>query len=276
MKIKLVADSSANRKEFYGMDFCSVPLKVLVGEKEYVDDSTLDMAEMMETLRGYKGKSSTACPSVQDWLAAFGDADMVLGVAITSGLSGCYNSARIAAEEYMEAHPGAKVFILDSLSTGPEMELILEKYRELLGQGKGFEEICDEVTAYSAKTHLLFSLESLDNFAKNGRVSPAVAAAVGFLGIRVVGRASTEGTLEPMHKCRGEKKALQQLLTTMKELGYNGGKVRITHTFNENAANSLADLIAQDYPDCDITIGGNNGLCGYYTEEGGLLVGFEE
>ena len=275
MKIKLVADSSANLNMMEGLDFEAVPLKILVGEQEYTDNAQLEVPEMLKALKAYKGKTSTACPGVQEWMSAFEGADVVLGAAITSGLSGCYNAAKIAAEEYMEANPEAKVFILDSLSTGPEMELLLEKYQELIAAGKGFEEIQEEIKAYSARTHLAFSLESLDNFAKNGRVNPAVAAAVGLLGIRIVGKASDEGTLEPMHKCRGEKKALQQVLTNMKEMGYAGGKVRIAHSYNEEAAKKLAELITSQFPGSDISIRLNRGLCCYYAEEGGLLVGFE-
>ena len=203
MKIKLVTDSSANMYAMDGVDLSAVPMKIIAGDKEYTDVETLDVPSMLKELREYKGKSGTACPGVGEWLDAFDEADMVLGVAITSNLSGCYNAASIAVEEYKASKPDAKVFILDSLSTGPEMELILEKYRELIEAGKSFEDICAEIKEYCANTHLLFSLESLSNFAKNGRVSPAVAAAVGFLGIRVVGRASDVGTLEPMHKCRG-------------------------------------------------------------------------
>lgn len=275
MKLKIVADSSANVNRMEGVEFASVPLKILVGANEYVDDDRLDVPVMLKDMRQYKGKTGTSCPGVSEWIAAFDGADTVLGVAITSNLSGCYNSARIAAQEYMQANPGAKVFILDSLSAGPELQLILEKYAELISAGKGFEEICEEIKAYHAHTHLMFSLESLDNFAKNGRVSPVVAKAVGMLGIRVVGRASEEGTLEPQHKCRGEKKALNQLVASMQEMGYRGGKVRITHSYNENGAKELAQLLHQAYPDGDITIGINRGLCCYYAEEGGLLVGFE-
>lgn len=275
MKIKLVADSSANINVMPGVEFESVPLKIVVGDQEYTDNANLEIGDMLKALKEYKGKTSTACPGVQEWINAFGDADMVFGVAITSGLSGCYNAAKIAAEEYMEANPGAKVFILDSLSTGPEMELILEKYQELIAAGKSFEEIRDEVKEYSKNTHLMFSLETLSNFAKNGRVSPAVAAAVGLLGIRVVGRASDEGTLEPMHKCRGEKKALQQILITMKELGYAGGKVRISHSYNSEAAEKLCGLIRGAFPESDVAIRLNHGLCCYYAEVGGVLIGFE-
>ena len=275
MKIKLVADSSANIHTSSDMDVTYVPLKIVTNTKEYTDTADLDVPGMLKDLKEYKGKSSTACPGISDWVDAFGDADTVFGVAITSNLSGCYNAAAIAADEYMSSNPDAKVFILDSLSTGPEMQLILEKYQDLINEGKAFEEIRDEIQSYCKRTHLIFSLESLDNFAKNGRVSSVVAKAVGVLGLRIVGKASDEGTLEPMHKCRGEKKALQQLLTTMREMGYNGGKVRLAHSYNENAANTFASLLRENYPGCDVTITINRGLCCYYAEEGGLLVGFE-
>ena len=275
MKIKLVADSSANLTCMPHCDYSFAPLKIIVGHREFTDDTEIDVPFMLQTLSAHKGPTSTACPGVQDWLDAFGDADLVLGVAITSALSGCFNTASIAAQEYMAANPNKKVFILDSLTTGPEMELILEKYQELVLQNKPFDAICTEIQKYLAHTHLMFSLASLSNFAKNGRISPATAAAVGFLGIRIVGRASDQGTLEPLHKCRGEKKALQQLLQSMLESGYCGGKVRISHTNNPSAAADFSDLLKNKYPDCDVKIRENRGLCSYYAEEGGLLIGYE-
>ena len=274
MRIKFVADSSANLFTFENTDFSSAPLKIVAGEKEYIDVEALDAKQMMKEFKEYKGKSGTACPGVGDWLDAFDGADIVYGVAITSQLSGCYNAANIAAEQYMEENPGKKVFILDSLSTGPEMVLILEKYRELVMEGKEFEEVCEVVKEYHKHTNLLFSLESVDNLAKNGRVSKIIAKAVGILGIRIVGRAEG-GKLEQMHKCRGEKKALQQLVASMKDLDCNGTKIRITHSYNDEAVKKLVDMIKEAYPDCEITVGYNHGLCCFYAEEGGILVGFE-
>lgn len=271
----IVADSSANLFQFDCGDFMPVPLKILAGEKEYVDNEALDVATMLTDLREYKGRSSTACPSVGDWLQAFGDAEEVYGVSLTSHLSGCYNAACIAAEEYMAEHPGRRVFILDSLSTGPELELLIEKYRELIEAGYAFDEIQERIQEYLKQTHLLFSLESLSNFVKNGRVSPAIAAAANILGIRIVGRASDEGELEPLHKCRGEKRAIKQLWDSMQQSGYAGGKVRIRHSDNRNAAEMLSGEILSSYPDADIQIGVNRGLCSYYAEKGGILVGFE-
>lgn len=275
MKKVIVADSSANLHQDECGYFVPVPLKILTDEKEYVDNEALDVAGMLADLWKYKGRSSTACPSVGDWLHAFGDAEEVYGVSLTSHLSGCYNAACIAAEEYMAEHPGRKVFILDSLSTGPELELLIEKYRELIESGHSFDAIQQKIIEYLKQTHLLFSLESLSNFAKNGRVSPALAAAANLLGIRIVGRASDAGELEPLHKSRGEKRAIKQLWDCMQQSGYAGGKVRIRHSDNWNAAEMLSGEILSSYPDADIKIGANRGLCSYYAEKGGILVGFE-
>lgn len=274
-KKRIVADSSANLFQDDFADFIPVPLKILAGEKEYVDAKALDVTGMLTELSEYKGRSSTACPSVGDWLQAFGAAEEVYGVSLTSHLSGCYNAACIAAEEYMEEHPDRKVFILDSLSTGPELELLIEQYRELIELGYAFDEIQKRIMEYLKRTHLLFSLESLSNFAKNGRVNPTLAAAANLLGIRIVGRASDAGELEPLHKCRGEKRAIMQLWDCMQQSGYSGGKVRIRHSDNQNAAEVLFGEIHSKYPEADIKIGENRGLCSYYAEKGGILVGFE-
>ena len=94
-------------------------------------------------------------------------------------------------------------------------EMISNRVRELIEAGCTFGEIQEKVVEYLKRTHLLFSLESLSNFAKNGRVSPALATAANLLGIRIVGRASDAGDLEPLHKRRGEKRAIGQLWECM-------------------------------------------------------------
>ena len=130
---------------------------------------------------------------------------------------------------------------------------------------------------YSKRTHLMFSLESLDNFAKNGRVSPIVAKMAGLLGIRVVGRASEQGDLEPLGKHRGEKKALEAIVNHLKEMGLQSGKVRIAHCFNENAARALKEMIREKFAKkVHVKLYRCRGLCSFYAEKGGMLVGFEK
>ena len=129
MKIRIVADSSADLFTTEDKSIVSVPLKIVTNEKEYVDDENLDVALMTEEIAAYSGRSGSACPGVGDWLESFGNAEWVFGITITSNLSGSYNSARVAKETYEAEHPDRKVFIIDSLSTGPEMKVIVEKLK---------------------------------------------------------------------------------------------------------------------------------------------------
>ena len=275
MDIKIVADSSANLPSLAGISYASVPLKIVTDEKEYVDDAALNTEQMVCELEAYKGRSGTACPSVGDWLEAFGDTRYVFTVAITSNLSGAHNSALQAKEIYEDTHPDRRVICLDSLSTGPEMVLIAERIRELAAEGLDIDAIETQVREYMQKTHLLFSLESMDNLAKNGRVSKVAAKAAGILGIRVVGKASDVGTLQQLHKCRGEKKALQTMLEEMEAHGFTGGRVRIAHGLNPAGAEALLDVIRSAYPNIEATIVPFSGLCCFFAERGGLMVGFE-
>ena len=274
MICKIAADSSANIYEFSEIGFESVPLKIITAKKEYVDDRELDIGKMVAEIKETKGKSGTSCPNIGDWLNAFDGADVVFAITITSRLSGSFSTAEEAAKIYMDAHPGAKVFVVDSLSTGPEMKLLVEHISNLMQQEKSFEEIRDSVTEYKNHTNLLFSLESLTNLARNGRVNPAVAKIAGVLGIRVLG-AATEGVLDPLHKIRGEAKTIDMMFAEMKKRGFSGGKVRIDHCFNLEAAKILAAKILAEFPGCDVKIGENHALCSFYAEKGGILTGFE-
>ena len=275
MKFKLVSDSSSNVLEFADIPFESVPLKIITEEKEYVDDANLDVAAMVEDLRTVKGKTGTSCPHVSEYLDAFEGAENVFVVTITSNLSGSCAAAIQAAAEYEETHEGAHVHVVDSLSTGAEMRLILEHMRERILAGDSFEQVRDSVREYQKNTHLLFSLQSLANLARNGRVSPAVAKLAGVLGIRILGMASDEGTLQPLHKCRGEKKMLDTMVEEMISRGFNGGKVRITHCLNMESALELKTRLLAKFPAVDISIEPSTGLCSFYAERGSVMVGFE-
>ena len=198
-KTKIVADSSCDIFNLENISFETAPLKIITSQKEYVDNDSLNVLEMVDFLQNYKGKSSTSCPNADDWLSAFGDAENVFCVTITGTLSGSYNSAMLAKKTYEETYPDRKVFVLDSLTTGPEMHLIIEKLQELITAEKEFDEVCREIKKYSKRTGLLFMLQSMKNLANNGRISPIAAKMAGILGIRMVGKASDKGDLEALH-----------------------------------------------------------------------------
>ena len=208
MKYKIVADSSSNVYSMEGIDYDCVPLKVNIGNTEYIDTPEVDLDKMVNELKTTQEKTSTSCPNIYDWQESFSGADNVFAVTITSGLSGSYSSCVNAKKLYEETNKDTKIHVIDSLSAGPELKLIIEKLKELIEEKLSFEEIKQKIEEYKSRTRLFFCLKSLTNFARNGRVSPAIAHLVGFLGMNIVGTASDVGTLEPLSKPRGEKKAL--------------------------------------------------------------------
>ncbi len=255
--------------------FVSVPLSLVFNDKEHVDTPSLDVDAMLYEMKETRARVTSSCPNVGQWLDGFEGGDCIFALTLTGALSGSYNAAMQAREEFLKKYPEKHVHVFDTLSTGPEMRLICEHLHQLISEGTGFDEIVKDTEEYMKKTHLSFCLSSLDNLARAGRVNPIKAKFAGILGIRVIGKASDEGTLRDEAKVRGEEKAIAALLEHMKENGFDGGKVRIAHTHNEEGAKRLRELILTQFPKCDIQIEKNRALCSYYAEEGGILVGYE-
>lgn len=274
-RIKLVSDSSCDKLEIPDVDFSSVPLYVHTDEGEYIDDADLNIDNMITQMRQYKGRSYTSCPSIEDWERAFGNDEDVLAFSITSALSGSYNSAMNARAQCLERNPNRNIHVFDTLSAGAEVLLQVEMARELILAGESFDGIVDAICEYQNHTRLLFVLESLHNFAQNGRVSKIAAAAAGILNIKVVGKASDEGTLELLAKARGSGKAKAAVLEQMEGMGYSGGRVNIGYCLNESGALELKTAMTQRFGAQDISVYPMRGLCSYYAEKGGILVGFE-
>lgn len=275
MTYQIVSDSSSNLFRLPDVPYQCVPMKINAGDKEYIDDEHLDLAGMVGDLKKHKGKSGSSCPNVQEWLDAFQGADTVFCVTITKHLSGSYNAAQQACRLYCDEHPEAKAYVFDSLSAGPELALLVEKLNSLIQAGLDFDAIVEQTLVYHNHLHTLFCLQSMTNLARNGRVNPAVAKIATALGIRVVGDA-LGGELNPVHKPRGEKKALQTIVDMMEERGlYDGALVRIAHCYNSGAALELKEALQRKYPNCGFVIEPTTALCSFYAESGGLVVAFE-
>ena len=275
MDYKIIADSSVDVLDLKNVPCEIAPLKIISSEKEYTDNSELNVAEMVEELKAYSGKTTTSCPAVSDWLNCFGESKYIFCITLSSNISGSYNAASVAKQEYETEHPDRKVFVVNSLSAGPQLKLLAEKLEELILSGKEFDKICEEITAYQKHTKLIFMNESLTNFANNGRVNKAVAKIAGMLGIRIVGRASEDGILELLEKARGEKKGISAILKYLKEFGYKNGKVRIAHCFNKPLADFFETVLKNEYGAKDVEIFQTRGLCSFYIEKGGVILSFE-
>lgn len=273
--IRIVADSSCDLYTADYPDFKAVPLTIYTDERSFVDDTKLNVREMLDYLAAYHGRSYTSCPSIDAWLQSFEGADEIIVFTITSALSGSYNSAISAAKMYTDANPTAKVSVIDSLSTGGEEILAINKTIELIKENKHFDFIDETIRNYLKTTRLFFSFFSVHNLVQNGRVNKIAAATMNVLNIAVTGTASVQGTIEVTGKVRGEKKSVTVLFEEMKKAGYKGGKAVITHVENDECAQSLKELVLKEYPAAAISIVEAKGLCSYYMERRGVVISLE-
>lgn len=279
MTWKIVSDSGCDFQKIKDLavttNFERVPLTIQVGNEIFTDNAELDIDEMMEKMYATSTASKSACPSPDDYLKSFAGADNIFVVTITGTLSGSNNSAQLAKKLYQEEHPNVNIHVIDSLSAGGEIDLIVRKLNHLIGQGLSFEEVVKAITDYQEKTKLLFVLSKVDNLVKNGRLSKLLGTVVGLLNIRMVGEASSQGTLELLQKARGHKKSLTAAFEELLKAGYAGGEIIIAHRNNTKFCQQFSELVKEKYPKASITIIPTSGLCSFYAEEGGLLMGYE-
>lgn len=278
-KWKIVVDSGCDlvrlKELAMDTDFVRVPLTIQVEETVFVDDETLDIDYMMDTMYASCLSAKSACPSAQAFYEACSGAENVLVITITGGLSGSYNSARLGKELLQEKQPAVNVHVMDSLSAGGEIDLIVTELNRLIASGLDFDQVVERITAYQRRTKLLFVLARVDNLVKNGRLNKLLGKVVGLLNIRMIGKASDTGTLELLQKARGYKKSLKTAFEEMKKSGYQGGRMMIAHRCNEKFCQEFSDLLRSHFPQATIEILTTSGLCSFYAEDGGILMGYE-
>ncbi|WEV70674.1 DegV family protein [Lactobacillus sp. ESL0785] len=273
-KIKLILDSSSNELPDKAKNIEIVPLTITINQKNFVDDETLDLNELSKNMAANTETGKTACPSIDAWLNALAGSERAILLTVTSRLSGSFSSAYQAKKIYEERHPTSRVIVIDSKSAGPELALILHEIERLTKQHVRFVDFEQKIAHFQTQTHLLAILQSLHNLSLNGRISPAIAKVAKMLKINVVAKASNEGKLEPIDKIRGMKRALKDTIKRMEEAGFHGGEVIIDHFNNLKDAATLKQNILAKYPNSKINIRSVKGLCAFYVEVGGLMIGF--
>jgi len=277
----IVSDSSCDLKmgEFESscIRFETVPLRIQVGNQEFVDNDELNVPVMLAAMAEEKTASSTACPSPAVFARAFEQGEKTLCFTISSNLSGTYNAAVMGRDLVLEEHPEKKICIIDSRATAGAMVLLIRKTKEVIEANPeiDFEELCGMLRIYQASLRTFFTLESYDNLIKNGRMRPLVGTLLHSLGIHVIGVATPEGTIQIKDKARGEAKTYQAIAGHMRESkDCTGAEVIVCHCENQTGAIKLKERILADLPVKSVEILSCRGLTSYYAMEKGLIIGY--
>ena len=175
----------------------------------------------------------------------------VLHLGFSSGLSGTYNSMRIAAEELVEDYPEAKIIVIDTLCACLGEGLLLYYALKLKEEGKTIDEIAK--WAEENRLHMvhLFTVNDLNHLYRGGRISRTTAVVGSMLNIKPVLHVDNDGKLTAIGKVRGRKKSLQELVKLMDEKigSYHDTchTIFISHGDCEEDANYVAEKVKEKY-----------------------------
>ena len=241
MGIRIIVDSTADLTPQVRERVTVVPLTVHFGEQEFVDGVNItgyQFYEMLET-SGVLPTTSQATPYA--FSAAFGqavaDGEEVIALVVSSRLSGTYQSAVIAAEDY----PG-KVHVVDSRNIAIGLAILTEYALRLVDEGKSATEIVELLNRQRERVRLMAVVDTLEYLQRGGRLSKTAAIAGGILSIKPI-IALVDGEIKVLAKGRGAKQAVSLLNQEIAKagrdktmpalLGYTGTSAEQLHKYRQ-------------------------------------------
>lgn len=202
----------------------------------------------------------------------------ILHIAFSSGLSGTYNSSRIAAEELMEEYPDRRIIVVDSLSASLGQGLLVWLAQQKKELGQTLEDVADWVEKNKLKMVHLFTVDDLNHLYRGGRVSRTTAIVGSMLNIKPVLHVDNEGKLTAIGKVRGRKKALQELVKLMDEkigsFGADCDTIFISHGDCEQDAQYVAAKVKEKYNIKNIIINQVGATIGAHSGPGTMALFF--
>jgi DegV family protein with EDD domain len=198
-----------------------VSLSYIIDGVTYGHGKELDWKEFYRLMRE-EGKMPTTSQVNPDEAKAFFEELIktekeILHLAFSSGLSGTYNSMRVAAEEIMEEHPDVKIIVIDSLCASLGEGLFVHKAVNLRDSGKTLEEAAKWLSDHALNVVHVFTVDDLFHLHRGGRVSKASAILGSLAAIKPKLHVDNEGHLILIGKLRGRKKSLNALVDYMEE-----------------------------------------------------------
>ena len=228
-----------------------------LNNKEYIDDMFHSSMSAKSFYDGMVGGADTRTSQINTdeycnyFEKLFENYDEVVHVTLSSGLSGSYNSARIAVEMLKEKHPNKTVYLIDSLCASSGHGLLVDLLADKRDEGVSAEELYNYGEKLKLNIHLDLYSTDLTFYVKGGRVSKAAGLIGGILKICPVLDMNNEGKLIVRKKARGKIKAAEELLATMSANAENGkdydGKCFISHSNCLDEANRLKGILEDEF-----------------------------
>ncbi len=253
---KIVTDTTCDLpKEYYvEHDLGVVHLSCLLEGVTYNKKNELDVNEFYEKMRnGSMPTTSQVNPeeAKEEMMKYVKEGKEILYIGFSSGLSGSYQSAKIAADDILEDYPDAKIVVLDSLCASLGEGLLVHKAVQMRDAGCSFAETVEYLQKHVLNMVHIVTVDDLNHLYRGGRVSKATALVGTAIGIKPLLHVNNEGKLINIAKMRGRKKSLLGMVDMMEEkIGSFKDKndiIFISHGDCEKDAQFVADEIKKRF-----------------------------
>ena len=281
MSVKIIVDSASDIKVTFAQqqNLGFAPLRTILAGTEYRDGIDILPDEFFEKLEANKEVARTSQVNVSEFAAMYEEAvsagDDVIVITISSGLSGTYQSAVIAAADY----PG-RVYVIDSLSATAGEQVLIEQAIRLRDAGKSAADIFAELDEMRKKARLFVRLETLEYLKRGGRISKTSAAVGGLLNIKPILTLNGEGKLETVGKARGINMSHKMLNDSIRSCGGIDFTKPVVITYAGDLADGTVQKYLEDSKDIygshvdQLTIGQLGCVIGTHTGPGAIVVSF--
>jgi DegV family protein with EDD domain len=281
MKIQLITDSTCDLDpsllEKRGILFA--PLTVHFGDGDYVDKLDLSHTEFYEKMRETPALPSTSQVNPDAFLTLFekvtaNEEGAVLGLFLSSELSGTYNSA-VIARNMMTQEQAKRIVLIDSRTVSFALSLLVLRTQDMIDDGLPLSTIVEEMNHLIVKAHLYGMLNTLENLKKGGRLSAGTAMIGKMLNLKPIIEV-TDGRVNMAAKVRGEKKGFQWMLEKLREDFPNGviSDLAVAHANDEGRALAFKALIEEEFTLGRFILLEIGSVVGTHTGEGAVGIGY--
>jgi len=252
-----------------------VPMSLILGSKEYVDNEELNIPEYMEEMKACTDKVSSAAPTPLAFMEAIESAIHSFIVTISSQLSASYANA-LMGKSFAEENGETDVHVFDSKSASAGEVLVAMKIRELLSNGLSRDQIIHSINQFIDNMKTYFVLERYENLIKNGRLNKITGKIVQILNVKLIMGADGEGSIKLFSKPRGTDQMLEKILTYIKNSNRQtvGESVVICHCNNLPLAKQLSNAIKRQFNFKEILIIPTRGAISLYADDKGIVMAF--
>ena len=217
MNVRIICDSSADVSEETRQRITVIPLNLYFGDEEYLDGVNITYKEFYEKLIESDELPHTSQANPETFRSVFEEVaknnETAILITLSSTLSGTYQSALIAAEDYE-----GKIYVVDSKNATIGSGILAELAVRLSEEGLSAKEIFDKLNEEKEKICLMGIVDTLEYLKRGGRISSTAAFAGDLLGIKPVLRIK-DGEIVILGKARGSKKSNNLLVTEIEKTG---------------------------------------------------------